>query len=215
MTPMRGPARPSRSRVHPRRRPVAAARQIFLICGVLWSGVATDAAWGLASADGTAPVAESDVAECGRREAIATAIAKLDAARATGTPLNELVRQAGEIEKRMLELQPAAGRTCRDDLSIVGLGERFDPIRDSVVSERRHQEISRKSWPEPVKQAVLDKRVEIGMTREQVTAAWGEPRNVATTPVTRQEQWTYSGPTYLYFTDGVVATIARSRRPSD
>src|SRR5690242_7349892 len=94
MTPMRGPARPSRSRVHPRRRHVAAAWRILLICGVLWSGVATDSAWGLASAEGGASVAESDAPECGRREAIATAIAKLDAARATGTPLNELVRQA-------------------------------------------------------------------------------------------------------------------------
>ncbi|HEY6108326.1 MAG TPA: hypothetical protein VIV56_05405 [Gemmatimonadales bacterium] len=188
---------------------------MLLIWTALSTGVGTDSAWGLSSADGGAPVAESDVAECGKREAIAAAIAKLDSARATGTPLNELIRQLAEIEKRMLELQPAAGGTCRNDLSIVGLGERFDPIREALVSERRHQEISRKSWSEQVKQAVLDKRVEIGMTREQVTAAWGEPRNVATTPITRQEQWTYPGPTYLYFTDGVVATIARSRRPSD
>jgi hypothetical protein len=168
-----------------------------------------------ALSDASGAPAESDAAECARREATATAIAKLEAARGSGTPLNELVRQLAEIEKRMLELQPAAGRTCRNDLTIVGLGERFDPIRQELVNERRHQEISRKSWPEPVKQAVLDKRVEIGMTREQVTAAWGEPRNVGTAPITRQEQWTYSGPTYLYFTDGVLATIARTHRPSD
>jgi hypothetical protein len=214
MTRMRRPARSSRRPpVHGRSGP--AGWQILLICTALSTGVGTGPAWGLSSADGAAPVAESDVVECGKREAIASAIAKLDSARATGTPLNELIRQLTEIEKRMLELQPATGRTCRNDLSIVGLGERFDPIREALVSERRHQEVSRKSWPEQVKQAVLDKRVEIGMTREQVTAAWGEPRNVATTPITRQEQWTYPGPTYLYFTDGVVATIARSRRPSD
>jgi hypothetical protein len=186
-----------------------------LVWAVLSSGAGADPAWRLSSADGAAPVAESDVAECARREAIASAIAKLGAARGTGTPLGELVRQLNEIEKRMLELQPAAGRTCRDDLSIVSLSERFDPIRNELVNERRQQEVSRKAWPEPVKQAVLDKRVEVGMTREQVTAAWGEPRNVGTTPITRQEQWTYAGPTYLYFTDGVVAAIARTRRPSD
>jgi hypothetical protein len=53
------------------------------------------------------------------------------------------------------------------------------------------------------------------MTREQVTAALGEPRNVDVTPTTRQEQWTYAGPTYLYFTDGSLSMIARARRPSD
>ena len=156
-----------------------------------------------------------DAEECAHGEAIAASIAKLDAARATNTPFEELLRQMTEIEKRILQLKPGTGRTCREDFSIVALSERFDPIRQELMRERRRQEISRKAWPEHIKLAVLENRVELGMTREQVTAALGEPRNVDVTPTTRQEQWTYSGPTYLYFTDGALAMIARSRRPRD
>jgi hypothetical protein len=187
-----------------------------LIGGALASVVVSGPVSGqVSSPDRAAPVAESDVAECAKREAIAEAIAKLDSTRATGTPFEELLRQLAEIEKRLVELHPATGRTCHADLSIVGLSQRFDPIRQELATERRRQEIGRKSWPEHVKLAVLEKRVELGMTREQVTAAWGEPRNVDVTPTTRQEQWTYSGPTYLLFTDGAVAMIARTRRPRD
>jgi hypothetical protein len=153
--------------------------------------------------------------ECAQREAIAASIAKLEASRATKTPFEQLLRQMEEIEKRMLELKPGPGRTCQEDVSIVGLSERFDPVRQELLGERRRQEIGRKAWPEHIKQAVLENRVELGMTREQVKAALGEPRNVDTTASTRQEQWTYSGPTYLYFTDGALAMIARTHRPRD
>jgi hypothetical protein len=190
--------------------------QGVLTGGTLLGVVAVGAASGqVPSPDRDASVAESDAAECGKREAIAEAIAKLDSARETGTPFEELLRQLTAIEKRLVELQPDRGRTCPPDLSIVGLSERFDPIRQELTTERRRQEISRKAWPEHVKVAVLEKRVELGMTREQVTAAWGEPRNVDVTPTTKQEQWTYSGPTYLLFTDGAVAMIARTRRSVD
>jgi hypothetical protein len=204
------------SGIHVQRRRRAAAWQGVLIYGALVSVVGTGPASAqLSPPDRAVPAAESDAAECSKREAIAAAIAKLDTARATGTPFEELLRQLADIERRIVELQPATGRTCPDDLDIVGLSERFDPIRQDLASEHRRREISRKSWPEHVKRAVLEKRIEIGMTREQVTAAWGEPRNVDITPITRQEQWTYSGPIYLYFTDGAVATIARTRRPRD
>jgi hypothetical protein len=161
------------------------------------------------------PAAESDVVECARREAIAVSIAKLDSARTAGTSLDQLLSQLAEIEKRILELRSDAGRTCPDHLSIVRLAERFDPIRQELSHERRRLEIGRKPWPGHVKLAVLENRVELGMTRDQVKAAWGEPRNTDVTPTTRQEQWTYSGPTYLYFTDGALTVIARTRRPRE
>jgi len=207
-------ARPSRSATHRRRR--SAAWPIVLIFWVVGGFSATGPAAGQVSTPPTVPpVLESDVAECARREAVAASIAKLDSARATKTPFEELLRQVAEIEKRMLELKPDTGRTCQEDFSIVGLSERFDPIRQELLGERRRQDISRKSWPEHIKLAVLENRVELGMTREQVKAAVGEPRNVDVTPTTRQEQWTYSGPTYLYFTDGALAMIARTNRPRD
>jgi hypothetical protein len=189
--------------------------QGVLIRGVFASIVGAGPASGQSSSDTVTPAAESDAAHCAKHAAVAAAITKLDSARTTGTPFEELLRQLAEIEKRMLELQPGTGRTCPNELSIVGLSERFEPIRHELTSERRRQEIGRKSWPDHVKLAVLENRVELGMTREQVTAAWGEPRNVDVTPTTRQEQWTYAGPTYLYFADGAVAMIARTRRPRD
>lgn len=188
----------------------------MLICGALVSVVGAGPASGPPSSpDVTGPAAESHDAQCAEREELAAAIAKLDSARTTSTSFEELQRQLAELEKRMLALEPGAASMCPGELSIVGLSERFDPVRQALASERRRREIGRKSWPEHVKLAVLENRVEIGMTREQVTAAWGEPRNVDVTPTTRQEQWTYSGPTYVFFTDGAVATIARTRRPRD
>jgi hypothetical protein len=194
----------------------SAAWQIMLVCwvlaGFLGTGVASEQ---VSRPPAVLPLGESDVEECARRGGIASSIAKLDSSRATNTPFDELLRQMAEIEKRILELKPGTGRECQEDFSIVGLSERFDPMRQELIRERRRQEISRKSWPEHIKHAVIENRVELGMTREQVTAALGEPRNVDVTPTTRQEQWTYSGPTYLYFTDGALAMIARTRRPRD
>ena len=198
-------------------RPLLRSGQIVLICtlvaGLFGLGMAADQAAPTPLA--APPPGEPEVDDCVHREAIAASIAKLDAARATHAPFEELLRQMADIEKRILQLKSGSGRTCREDFSIVGLSQRFDPIRDELIRERRRQEIGRKPWPEPVKRAILENRVELGMTREQVTAALGEPRNVDTTPTTRQEQWTYSGPTYLYFTDGALTMIARTRRPSD
>lgn len=194
----------------------SAARQIVLICwavaGLFGTGVAADQ---VPTPPAAPPSGAPEVDECVHREAIAASIAKLDSSRAAHTPFEELLRQMADIEKRILQLKPDAGRTCQDDFSIVGLSERFDPIRQELIRERRLQEIGRKPWPEHVKRAVMENRAELGMTREQVTAALGEPRNVDVTPTTRQEQWTYAGPTYLYFTDGALSMIARARRPSD
>jgi hypothetical protein len=181
----------------------------------LFLGAAAAASGQTSTPDAPPPVAEADAAECARREAIAASIAKLESARTAGTSLEQLLNQLAEIEKRILELRADTGRTCPGHLSLVRLSERFDPIRQELTHERRRLEIGRKPWPEHVKVAVLGNRVELGMTRDQVKAAWGEPRNTDVTPTTRQEQWTYSGPTYLYFTDGALTMIARTRRPRD
>lgn len=163
--------------------------------------------------DPSGPDAASD--GCASRQAIATRIAALEAARATGTPFDEVVAQSTEIEQNILKLEPDAARACPPDVSLLRLTERFDPLRHEITSERRRRQIGAKSWPEHVKVAVLEDRVEIGMTREQVTAAWGEPRRVDLTAITRQEQWTYSGPTYLYFANGALVMIARPRLTHD
>jgi len=171
------------------------------------------AAVGIGTGSARPPAASAD--PCADREAIAASIATLESARTTGAPFEQLVAQGATIEKRILELPPDVEQTCAADLSLLRLTERFDPLRREIVTERRRRQIGAKPWPEPIKVAVLQDRVEIGMTREQVTAAWGEPRKVDVTTITKQEQWTYSGPTYLYFSNGAVVTIARTRRPRD
>jgi hypothetical protein len=161
------------------------------------------------------PAAESDADECARREAIEQSIARVESARSAGQPLADLGAEIAAIEKQVIELPVAGSRACRPELSIAGLTERFDPIRQDLATERRRRAINAHPWPERIKLAVLENRIEIGMTREQVTAAWGQPRSVDVTPTTRQEQWTYGGPIYLYFTNGALVTIARARRPSE
>ena len=191
-------------------------KRIVLACGVIGAALGPGSACGQPPSSPTSPlVADSGAEECAKREAIAASITRLESARATGQQFEHLVTQMADVEKSILELQPATGRTCSGDLSIAGLTERFDPIRHEIASERRRQEINAKAWPERVKLAVLEKRVEIGMTPEQVTAAWGQPRSIDVTPTNRQEQWTYSGPTYLFFTKGAVVTIARVVKPPE
>lgn len=81
------------------------------------------------------------------------------------------------------------------------------------AEERRRQEITAKSWPDQIKQAVLDRKVHIGMTTEQVMAAWGQPLTVNETirATSREEQWTYRGSVYLNFSNGTLTTIQRTR----
>lgn len=69
-------------------------------------------------------------------------------------------------------------------------------------------------WPRAICALVAAKKIAIGMTAEQVRAAWGQPyvinRSVSSSRVS--EQWVYGGhfiyyyipATYLYFEDGVL-----------
>ena len=161
------------------------------------------------------PAAESDTDECARRGAIEERITRVESARSAGQPLEDLAAEIAAIEKQVVELPLAGGQACPSALSIAGLTERFDPIRQQLITERRRRAINAHPWPERIKLAVFENRLELGMTREQVTTAWGQPRSVDVTPTTRQEQWTYAGPIYLYFTNGALVTIAKVRRPPE
>jgi hypothetical protein len=72
--------------------------------------------------------------------------------------------------------------------------------------------IQSKNWPESVKQDVLNRKVGIGMTQEQVTLSWGKPEriNQSVGPWGTHEQWIY-GRTYLYFENGVLRSYQSSR----
>ena len=161
------------------------------------------------------PAAESDTDECARRQAIEESIARVESARSAGQTLADLAAEIAAIEKRVVELPLEGSRACPPELSIASLTGRFDPIRQDLAKESRSRAINAHPWPERIKRAVLENRIEIGMTREQVTAAWGQPRSVDVTSTTRQEQWMYGGPIYLNFTNGALVTIARARRPTE
>jgi hypothetical protein len=72
--------------------------------------------------------------------------------------------------------------------------------------------IQSKNWPESIKQDVLNRKVGIGMTQEQVTLSWGKPEriNQSVGPWGTHEQWIY-GHTYLYFENGVLRSYQSSR----
>jgi periplasmic protein TonB len=159
-------------------------------------------------------VAESDAEECAKREQIAASISTVESKKAPGQqPENTLA----EIEKRISQLQPIVLGTCPENLGIAALTARLEkarqPIRRAIAHERRRQEINAKPWPERIKRTVLEERIEIGMTSEQVTASWGRPQSIneTITAASRHEQWVYPGPTYLHFINGTLTTIQRRR----
>jgi hypothetical protein len=171
-------------------------------------------------ASGQQASTQEDAEECAKRSAIGASLAKIESAAAAATETKHqaaLLAQMADIEKRISELQPVMHGGCLDDLGIAALSGRLKrvqaPIQQAVKVERRRQEINAKPWPETIKQAVLAKRVVIGMTTEQVTAAWGRPTSIdeTITRTVRHEQWIYPGETYLYFTNGVLETVQRRR----
>jgi hypothetical protein len=72
--------------------------------------------------------------------------------------------------------------------------------------------IRNKKWPLPIEQAVIERKVQIGMTAEQVTMAWGKPaaNNRSVGRWGTHEQWIY-GDTYLYFENGVLTSYQERR----
>lgn len=63
-------------------------------------------------------------------------------------------------------------------------------------------------WSEETKQAILSRKVFVGMTKEQARASWGEAYKVNKT-ITRwgvHEQWVY-GSSYLYFDNDILTSI--------
>ncbi len=64
-------------------------------------------------------------------------------------------------------------------------------------------------WERDICGAVANKKVRIGMTQEQVVAAWGRPTDINKTISSGsvEEQWVYGLGSYLYFGNGILRTI--------
>ncbi|MDP2603499.1 MAG: hypothetical protein Q8S00_13040 [Deltaproteobacteria bacterium] len=72
--------------------------------------------------------------------------------------------------------------------------------------------VESKPWPAEIKKKILERKVEIGMTAEQVTLSWGKPQRVNRTVGGwgSHEQWIY-GSTYLYFENDKLTSFQESQ----
>lgn len=61
-------------------------------------------------------------------------------------------------------------------------------------------------WNSSVKEAILDGDVEAGMSKEQVQASWGLPKDISVNidKSGNYEQWHYGVSSYLYFKNGAL-----------
>jgi hypothetical protein len=121
--------------------------------------------------------------------------------------------QMAAAEERHRKAEAAAAERQRKEAERQRKAEAEEAERQRKAEEQRRREIAAKSWPDQIKKAVVERKIRIGMTNEQVTAAWGRPEKVNETirATGRDEQWIYSGSTYLYFSNGTLTTIQRSR----
>jgi hypothetical protein len=76
----------------------------------------------------------------------------------------------------------------------------------------RANEIKAKKWPADIEKAVIDRKIRIGMTDEQVRMAWGKPETINRSVGSwgTHEQWVY-GRTYLYLENGFLKSYQDSR----
>ena len=65
---------------------------------------------------------------------------------------------------------------------------------------------------ERVRQSIIEGKVHVGMTTEQVLAAWGKPRrkNISGGQYGSREQWVYTS-TYLYFEGGILTSYQQTQ----
>ncbi len=61
-------------------------------------------------------------------------------------------------------------------------------------------------WNSSIKEDILNGKVEVGMSKKQVQASWGSPKNICVKidKSGNYEQWCYGGSDYLYFANGKV-----------
>lgn len=64
------------------------------------------------------------------------------------------------------------------------------------------------SWPQNYQELVKKGKIQIGMTRKMVRAAWGAPRRIYVSE--KWERWTYTG-INLYFEDEILQIYERFR----
>jgi hypothetical protein len=74
-----------------------------------------------------------------------------------------------------------------------------------VISHRRALQTRAKDWPRAIRKLVIEGKIEIDMTQEQVMVSWGKPDQINQSEGGWKvyEEWVY-GSTYLYFEQGIL-----------
>lgn len=122
-----------------------------------------------------------------------------------------------EILKSIMEDALKAGYIVDRDLAKIKADaekQRINTEKQKAVKAQndRIALIKAKKLPPQIEKAILDRKVQIGMTDEQVKLSWGNPRTINRTVMVNHvsEQWVY-GSTYLYFDNGVLTSWQDSR----
>jgi hypothetical protein len=133
-------------------------------------------------------------------------------------------QDAIDLYKQVMEMEPGSKLAIRAQQRINELRATPEIIREEAKkAERKRKEAEAKqaakarledyvqAHPEH-REAILAKKVGLGMSTDDVIASWGKPDQVNTTVTAygKHEQWVY-GSTYLYFEEGVLASYQQSR----
>lgn len=139
-------------------------------------------------------------------------------ARAAGTWCNQLASDPAMLVAVVLELRGKyALVTVKPDLNrhMMILHSRGSELRWSAVHhalesmDEARKRWGAKGWSSRAIEAVLARRIYIGMTEEMVRESWGEPEDINRTMTARavHEQWVYGLGRYAYVDDGRLTAI--------
>jgi len=69
------------------------------------------------------------------------------------------------------------------------------------------------AWANKVCNTIGEKKISIGMTRDQVIAAWGRPQRINTSTHSwgTHEQWVYDMTNFVYFRNDVMESLQQSK----
>jgi hypothetical protein len=123
-----------------------------------------------------------------------------------------------EILKSIMEDALKAGYLVDRDLAKIKADaekQRINAEKQKAIKAQndRIALIKAKKLPPQIEKAILDRKVQIGMTDEQVKLSWGNPGKINRTVTVNHvsEQWVYGSSTYLYFDNGVLTSFQDSR----
>jgi hypothetical protein len=97
---------------------------------------------------------------------------------------------------------------------LADISNNHDAMLKSLASRREHEATVRAyGWPKSIEEAVLRRQIVIGMTTEQVQLAWGDPERIHETlrASGKSEMWVYPTRESLFFENGKLLTIQRTR----